>query len=382
MIYLDHNATSPLRPEAAVAVTRASQTGGNPSSVHARGRAARAMVEEAREAVAKLAGARAQDVIFTSGGTEANALALYGAVYGALEAEARITRIFVSAIEHPAVLANAAAIAERVAGVRMAEIPVAVDGIVDVEALRVMLREGKGRTLVCVMAANNETGVVQPLDQIAKHVRDAGALLLVDAVQAAGKIPLAFDADYLVMSGHKIGALEGVGALIVKDGAPLSPLVAGGGQERGKRGGTQNLVGIASFGAAASVAVTLGDMARQTALRDRFESELTRRWPQTVVFGAKAPRLGNTSNFAIPGVTAETALMALDLDGICVSSGAACSSGKVRASHVLTAMGVADDLASGAMRVSFGWNSEDTDPDAMLASLDKLVSRNRSRAAA
>jgi cysteine desulfurase len=382
MIYLDHNATSPLRPEAAAAVTRASEIGGNPSSVHARGRAARAVVEEAREAVAKLAGARAQDVIFTSGGTEANALALYGAVYGALEAEARITRIFVSAIEHPAVLANAAAIAERVAGVRMAEIPVTADGIVDVEALRVMLREGKGRTLVCVMAANNETGVVQPLDQIAKHVRDAGALLLVDAVQAAGKIPLALDADYLVMSGHKIGALEGVGALIVKDGAPLSPLVAGGGQERGKRGGTQNLVGIASFGAAASVAATLGDMARQTALRDRFEPELMHRWPQTVVFGAKAPRLGNTSNFAIPGITAETALMALDLDGICVSSGAACSSGKVRASHVLTAMSIADDLASGAMRVSFGWNSKDTDADAMLASLDKLVSRVRPRVAA
>ena len=382
MIYLDHNATSPLRPEASAAVTRASAIGGNPSSVHAAGRAARAVVEEARESVAKLVGARAQDVIFTSGGTEANALALYGAVYGALEAEARITRIFVSAIEHPAVLANATAIAERVAGVRVAEIPVTVDGIVDVEALRVMLREGKGRTLVCVMAANNETGVVQPLDQIAKHVRDAGALLLVDAVQAAGKIPLAFDADYLVMSGHKIGALEGVGALIVKDGAPLSPLVAGGGQERGKRGGTQNLAGIASFGAAASVAGKLDDMARQATLRDRFESELMHRWPQTVVFGAIVPRLGNTSNFAVPGVTAETALMALDLDGICVSSGAACSSGKVRASHVLTAMGVADDLASGALRVSFGWNSKESDADAMLASLDKLVSRARSRVAA
>ena len=382
MIYLDHNATSPLRPEASAAVTRAGEIGGNPSSVHARGRAARAMVEDAREAVAKLAGARAQDVIFTSGGTEANALALYGAVYGALEAEARITRIFVSAIEHPAVRANAVAIAVRVAGVRLAEIPVTADGIVDTEALRVLLREGKGRTLVCVMAANNETGVIQPLAEIAKHVRDAGALLLIDAVQAAGKIPLAFDADYLVMSGHKIGALAGTGALIVKEGAPLSPLVAGGGQERGLRGGTQNLVGIASFGAAASIATTLGDMARQTALRDRFESEVTRRWPQTVVFGAKAPRLGNTSNFAIPGVTAETALMALDLDGICVSSGAACSSGKVRASHVLTAMGIADEIASGALRVSFGWNSKESDADAMLASLDKLVSRVHPRVAA
>jgi len=382
MIYLDHNATSPLRPEAAVAMTRASEIGGNPSSVHARGRAARAVVEDAREAVAKLAGARTQDVIFTSGGTEANALALYGAVYGSLEAEARITRIFVSAIEHPAVLANAAAIAERVAGVRMAEIPVTADGIVDVEALRAMLREGKGRTLVCVMAANNETGVVQPLDQIAKHIRDAGALLLVDGVQAAGKIPLAFDADYLVMSGHKIGALEGIGCLIAKEGAPLSPLVAGGGQERGKRGGTQNLAGIASFGAAASAAASLGDMPRQTALRDRFEAELIRRWPQTIVFGARARRLGNTSNFAIPRVAAETALMALDLDGLCVSSGAACSSGKVKASHVLSAMDVADDIAAGALRVSFGWNSTDSDADALLASLDKLVARANPRAAA
>src|SRR5580698_6697229 len=207
MIYLDHNATSPLRPEASAAVTRASEIGGNPSSVHARGRAARAVVEDAREAVAKLGGARAQDVIFTSGGTEANALALYGAVYGALEAEARITRIFVSAIEHPAVRANATAIAERVAGVRVAETPVTADGIVDAEALRVMLREGKGRTLVCVMAANNETGVIQPLAEIAKHVRDAGALLLVDAVQVAGKIALGIDADYVSVSGHKIGAL-------------------------------------------------------------------------------------------------------------------------------------------------------------------------------
>jgi cysteine desulfurase len=340
------------------------------------------VVEEARDAVAKLAGARAQDVVFTSGGTEANALALYGAVYGALEADARITRIFVSAIEHSAVLANAAAIAERVAGVRVAEIPVTGDGVVDVEALRVMLREGKGRTLVCVMAANNETGVIQPLDEITKHARDAGALLLVDAVQAAGKIALDVDADYVSVSGHKIGALEGTGAVIVKEGAPLSPLIAGGGQERGKRGGTQNVIGIASFGAAASVAGKFEDMPRQTGLRDRFESEIARRWPEAIVFGAKASRLGNTSNFAIPSLSAETALMALDLDGICVSSGSACSSGKVKPSHVLKAMGVADDLAGGALRVSFGWNSKDTDADALLASLDKLVSRGRPRVAA
>ena len=380
MTYLDHNATSPLRPEAAAAMARA---GGNPSSVHAQGRSARAVVEEARDAVAKLVGSRVEEVIFTSGGTEANAHALYGAVHGALEAEARITRIFVSAIEHKSVLATAAAIGERVAGVRVAEIPVTADGVVDVEALRVLLREGKGRALVCVMAANNETGVIQPLDAIAKHVRDAGALLLVDAVQAAGKIALDVDADYLTLSGHKFGALTGTGALIVKDGAPFAPLVAGGGQERGRRAGTENVAGIASLGAAASVVAKRDDIARQTALRDRFESEMLRRWPETIVFGARSPRLHNTSNFALPGVTAETAMMALDLDGVMVSSGSACSSGKVKPSHVLQAMGVSEETALRGLRVSFGWNSKDTDVDAVLASVGKLVARaSLARAAA
>jgi cysteine desulfurase len=382
MIYLDHNATSPLRAEAGLAVARALAIGGNPSSVHAAGRAARAIVEEARDAVAKLAGARTEDVIFTSGGTEANALALWGAIYGALEAEARITRIFVSAIEHPSVLANAAAIAERVAGVRMMEILATADGVIDVEALRVMLREGKGRTLVCVMAANNETGVVQPLDAVAKLVREAKALLLVDAVQAAGKIPLAFDADYLTLSAHKLGGLEGAGALIVRESAPLAPVMAGGGQERGRRAGTENLAGIASFGAAAKAAATRSDVAKWQSLRNRFEQELRKRWTNAVVFGTGAPRIANTSNFTIPGISAETALMALDLDGVCVSSGAACSSGKVKSSHVLKAMGVADDLAAGALRISFGWNSQESDVDALLASLDKFVSRARSRVAA
>jgi cysteine desulfurase len=381
MIYLDHNATSPLRPEAEAAVARALAIGGNPSSVHAAGRAARAIVEEARDAVAKLAGARAEDVIFTSGGTEANALALWGAVYGGLQAEARITRIFVSAIEHPSVLANAAAIAERVPGVRMMEIPATADGVIDLEALRVM-REGKGRTLVCVMAANNETGVVQPLAAVAKLVSEAKALLLVDAVQAAGKMPLAFDADYLTLSAHKLGGLQGAGALIVKGSAPFAPMIAGGGQERGHRAGTENLTGIASFGAAAKAAATFSDVAKWQSLRDCFEQELQKRVPGAVVFGAAAPRLANTSNFAIPGISAETALMALDLDGVCISSGAACSSGKVRPSHVLKAMGVADDLASSALRVSFGWDSQASDVDALLASLDRFVSRARSRVAA
>jgi cysteine desulfurase len=382
MVYLDHNASSPLRPESKAAMERAVAVGGNPSSVHGAGRAARALIEAARQDVADLFGARADDVIFTSGGTEANALALWGAVYGALEAEARLTRIFVSAIEHPSVLANAAMIAERMAGVRVAEIPATADGMIDAEALRVMLREGKGRTLVCAMAANNETGAIQPLAEITKHVRDAGALLMVDAVQAAGKIDCAFDADYSTLSGHKLGALQGIGALIVKNGAPFAPLIAGGGQERSRRGGTENVAGIASLGAAATIAAKREDATRQTQLRDRFESELLRLWPDTIIFGARAPRICNTSNFAIPGVVAETALMALDLDGVCVSSGAACSSGKVAPSHVLKAMGVADVAAKAALRVSFGWNSDMHDVDRALAALDKFVARARPRVAA
>lgn len=378
MTYLDYNATAPLRPEPAAAIAGALSLSGNPSSAHAAGRAARATVERAREQVAKLCGARAQDVIFTSGGTEANVVALWGAVHGALDAEARLTRLFVSAIEHASVLANAANIAERVAGVRCDQIPVTADGVIDAEALRVMLREGKGRTLVAVMAANNETGVIQPLEDVAKLVEDAGAVLLVDAVQAAGKIRIdtaAFGADYLSLSAHKIGGPQGAGALIVRDGAPFATFMLGGGQERGRRGGTENVAGIAGFGAAAEIAAELGDVSRLASLRDRFEAELARRFPCTIVFGARAPRICNTSNFAIPGIAAETALMALDLDRVMVSSGAACSSGKVRPSHVLKAMGIADEIVRGGLRVSFGWNSTEQDVETALAALGRLVSR-------
>ena len=352
--------------------------GGNPSSVHGAGRAARAIVERAREQVAALAGARAQDVIFTSGGTEANALALWGAIQGAAEAGARITRLFVSAIEHDSVLANAAAVAERVSGVRLEAIPVTADGVVDLEALRVLLREGKGRALVAVMAANNETGVIQPLADVNVLLKEHEGYLLVDAVQVAGKIALELSqADYVSFSAHKIGGPQGEGALIVREGALLSPTILGGGQERGRRAGTENVPGIAGFGAAANVATGL-----TSALRDRFETELKKIVPDVVIFGANAPRLPNTSNFALPDIAAETAVMALDLDGVMVSSGSACSSGKVRASHVLRAMGVPEALASCALRISFGWNSAEADVEAALASISHLLTRVRSRAAA
>ncbi|MGD0144030.1 MAG: cysteine desulfurase family protein [Rhizomicrobium sp.] len=384
MTYLDHNATSPLRPEAREAMSRAMGTGGNPSSVHRAGRAARALVEEARDKVAALVHARAQDVIFTSGGTEANALALWGAVHGAADAEARITRLFVSAIEHDSVTANADAIAERMPGVRLQTIAVTRSGIVDTENLRVLLREGKGRALVAVMFANNETGAIQPLEQVTKLAKEAGALLFVDAIQAAGKLDIDFvalGADYLTLSAHKLGGPQGAGALIVKDGAPFAAQILGGGQERGKRAGTENVVGIAGFGAAAEASSRdLGSQPRIELLRDRFEHGLKQIVPDAIVFGET--RLGNTSNFALPGVAAETAVIALDLDGVMASSGAACSSGKVKPSHVLRAMGVSEELARCALRVSFGWNSTEQDADAALASLHKLVSRTRSRAAA
>ncbi len=379
MAYLDHNATSPVRAEVRQAADRALAMGGNASSVHAGGRAARALIEQARAQVAALAGARSEDVIFTSGGTEANALALWGAVQGAADMDARLTRLFVSSIEHESVLANAASLAERFAGLRLETIPVTADGVADLEALRLLLREGKGRALIALMAANNETGVVQPVAEAAALAREAGALLFADCVQAAGKIALA-QADYLTLSAHKIGGPQGVGALILREGAPFAARTLGGGQERGRRAGTENLSGIAGFGAAAEIAAR--EIGRCAALRDRFETGLMRLAPEAVIFGANEARLANTSNFALPGMTAETALMALDLDGVMMSSGAACSSGKVKPSHVLRAMGVGEELARCALRASFGWNSQEADADAALVSLNNLLTRARSRAAA
>ena len=375
MHYLDHNATSPLRPEARAMMERALSIGGNPSSVHGAGRDARAMIEHAREQVAGLVGTRARDVIFTSGGTEANALALRGAIEGALEANERITRLFVSSIEHDSVLANATAIAERVPGLRIETIPVSPDGVVDLETLRVKLREGKGRALVAAMAANNETGVMQPIAELSVLAREASALLLIDAVQVVGKVETHLvAADYISLSAHKIGGPQGVGALVVRDGAPFACQTLGGGQENGMRAGTENVSGIAGFGAAAHVA-----RAAPAQLRDRFERQLPK---FAVVFGSAVARLPNTSNFALPGIAAESAVMALDLDGVMVSSGAACSSGKVKPSHVLKAMGVPDDLARCALRVSFGWNSTEEDVDAAIDSIARMVARVGKREAA
>jgi cysteine desulfurase len=378
MHYLDHNATSPLRPESLSAMTHALEVSGNPSSIHAHGRAARWLVEEARMKVAELAHARPDAVIFTSGATESNNLALFGAIEGSLaEGQTRITRVFVSAIEHASVLATADRLAERFPWLRVSHLPVTADGVIDLEALRVALREGKGRALVAVMAANNETGVVQPIAEVSKLVREAGGLLLVDAVPAAGKIALDFAlCDYMTLSAHKIGGPQGSGALLAADGTPLAPQLVGGGQQKGLRAGTENLSGIAGFGAAAHAVLDgEGERARIAHLRDHFETGLKQAVPAAVIFGAGQTRLCSTSCFVIPGLTAETALIGLDLDGVMMSSGSTCSSGKVSVSHVLAAMGVEEGLAACALRASFGWSSAMSDVNAALQSLVKLRER-------
>ena len=378
MHYLDHNATSPLRPESLTAITHALALGGNPSSVHAKGRAARAVMDEAREKVARLAGAKPDQVIFTSGATEANNLALFGAVEGSLaEGQTRVTRIFVSAIEHASVLATAERLAERFPWLRVQHLVVTADGVVDLEGLRVALREGKGRALVAVMAANNETGVIQPVAQVSMLVREANALLLVDAVPAAGKIELDFTlCDYMVLSAHKIGGPQGSGVLVARETAPLQPQLVGGGQQKGLRAGCENLSGIAGFGAAAhALADGEGERARIAHLRDHFETALKQAVPEAVIFGVTQDRLCSTSCFAIPGLAAETALIGLDLDGVQMSSGSTCSSGKVAVSHVLSAMGVEGALAAGGLRASFGWSSRMEDVSAAVASLVKLRER-------
>ena len=350
-----------LRPEAREAVLAALETGGNPSSVHGAGRVARRLVEQAREQVAALVGAMPREVVFTSGGTEANVLALSPALGDVL---------LVSAIEHPSVRAGG-----RFAAVE--EIPVKADGVVDLDALKRRLASAS-RPLVSIMLANNETGVVQPVAQAAELVHAAGGLLHVDAVQGPGRIDCDFralGADLMTLSAHKIGGPQGAGALIKRDTLDLDAQMKGGGQERGARAGTENVPGIAGFGAAAAAAGRnwRDEAARTALLRDRLESGLKAIAPQAVIYGEGAARLPNTTLFAVPGVKAETAVIALDLEGVAVSSGAACSSGKVTPSHVLAAMGVTADLTRGAIRLSLGHSSTEAEIEAFLKAWAKLA---------
>jgi cysteine desulfurase len=388
MIYFDHNATAPLRPEAKATMLRVLERSGNPSSVHAAGRAAHKLIEDAREQVAAFAGAKPGDVIFTSGGTEANALALRGAVAGALDAENRFTRLFMAATAHDSALSVARELAEKTPGLVLTIVPVNEHGRIDPLVFRSLLMNGKGRVLVSLIFVNNETGVIEDVAGLAAILRKEGgegALLHVDAV-SSGYSPVRFSAwgaDYLSLASHKIGGPQGAGALIVREGAPLSPLFNGS-QEMRRRAGTQNVIGIAGFGAAARALQANFDAESEHvgALRTYFEESLRNMEPNAVVFGTHEVRQKNLSCFAIPQLQAENTLMALDLDGICVSSGAACSSGKVSPSHVLEAMGVDESLARCALRVSFGPEHGVVEIDTLMNAFHRLMGRKLALAAA
>jgi cysteine desulfurase len=369
-VYLDWNATTPLRPEAKAAMTAAWGLSGNPSSVHAEGRQARRLVEEARAAVAGAVGAVPRNVVFTSGGTEANTLALSPALHTG--SSAPLQRLLISAVEHPSVMAGG-----RFAPEAIGKIAVSSSGVVDLGDLRTRLAAGPP-ALVSIMAANNETGALQPIHEAAQIVHEAGGLLHVDAIQALGKIPLdikGIGADLLTLSGHKIGGPKGVGALVIADSAAhVEPLLRGGGQERGHRAGTENVNGIAGFGVAVKAAMEAmaSDRPRLEALRSRLEAGL-RQTQGAIIFAEDAPRLPNTTLFTVPGLRAETAVIGFDLEGVAVSSGSACSSGKVQPSHVLEAMGFVPSLAQGAVRLSLGWSTTEADIESCLQAWRKLA---------
>jgi cysteine desulfurase len=364
--YLDWNATAPLRDEARAAMQAVLAQCGNPSSVHRAGRNARAMLETARAQVAALVGVRPPSIVFTSGGSEANAMALAGF-------PAR--RLIVSAIEHDSVRA----------ALNVTAIPAKPDGTADLGALARMLAADPRPALVSLMAANNETGAIQDIAEASRLAHRHGALLHCDAVQAVGKIPFDFTAlacDLATISAHKLGGPQGIGALVIAPGLDLAPLIRGGGQERGRRAGTENLSGIVGFGAAAEAAMmALEAYGRIAALRDLAERRLFAIAPDAVIHAAGTPRLANTLCVSMPGVAASTQIMALDLAGVMVSAGSACSSGKVKRSHVLEAMGVASPVAESAIRISLGWRTTEAEIEHLIEAWGALYARTRASAA-
>lgn len=375
-LYLDHNATTPLRPEARTAMLAALDAGANASSIHAEGRAARAAIETARGQIAALVGARPAEVVFASGGSEAAALALTPRIGGAGEAFARL---IVSAGEHPCLLDG-----HRFPTETVARAPLAPDGRIDLDALAALI--AGERVMLALQAANNETGVIQPVAEAAALVHTYGGLVVCDAVQMAGKAPfdmIALGVDLAILSGHKLGGPLGAGALIF--GRPglhvAEPLLRGGGQERGARAGTENAPAIAGFGAAAAAAgaAMAAEAARLAEIRDGIETDIRALAPEAVFFGAETARLPHVSAFAIPGVGAEFLLMALDMAGVAVSSGSACSSGKVKASHVLAAMGVSPEIAKCAIRVSLGWTNGEADRAGFMAALGPILVKLKAR---
>jgi cysteine desulfurase len=357
-IYLDYNATQPIKPAVRDAMIDVLAGPTNASSVHRLGQAARALVEQARSSVAASIGAEPGQILFTSGATEANATVLAGT---------GLRHVLVSAVEHPSVRAFPGA----------AVVPVDGNGVIDLSALDRMLAELGEPALVSVMLANNETGVIQPVAEAARIVHANGGLLHSDAAQAPGRIAVdvhALDADLMTLSAHKMAGPQGAGALYIRDGLTLAPLLRGGGQEKRRRGGTENVAAIVGFGVAADLAATGPDL---TALRDSLEGRLAATAPDMTVHGALAPRIGNTSCFGSPGLSAETALIALDLAGIAVSSGAACSSGAVEPSPVLLAMGVPETRAREAIRVSLGWATTAEEVDHLVESWSIVYRRTK-----
>lgn len=358
-IYLDYNATAPIRPEVLDLVTTIMGEVGNASSVHEFGRRARKYVEDARAQVAALCTVTPEQVIFTSGATESINTVLCGY---------RDKRVLISAIEHPAVIA-AAPHAEI--------IPVTGDGLVDLDAYKKILTDGEPPALVSIMLVNSEIGVIQPVAEMAALAHEHGALFHTDAVQGAGRLDInmhTLDADFMSLSAHKMSGPQGVGAIISREGIELSKFMLGGGQEKNCRAGTHNTAGIAGMGLAAELALKhMPHYKEIQKLRDYLESEIHKISNKAIIYGENAPRVGNTSNIGLPSVPAQTQMMMLDLDRIAVSSGSACSSGSFKPSHVLTAMGVKEDAAKSALRISMGWATTAADVDAFLNSWKKLI---------
>lgn len=373
--YLDYNATAPLRPEAKAAILEALAAPANPSSVHRFGRAARALASRARGQVAALVGAEPKRVVFTSGGTEANNLAFRLAIR-----QGGVKALVVSAIEHDSVLRPARLLAAEL-GLPLREVPAGPDGVVPAGAIAAALAALPRPALVALMLANNETGAIQPVAEVTRLAHEAGALVLCDAVQAAGKIPVdlaALACDFLTLSAHKLGGPTGVGALVLRDDWTPAPLLAGGGQELGMRAGTENLSGIAGFGAAAEAARLALPLEgpRLATLRDRLQGQMLAACPSALVHAGEVARLPNTLCIGLPGMPAETQVMALDLAGVAVSAGSACSSGKVTPSHVLTAMGLPEASAREALRFSLGWASTLEDVERAAAAWIALANKN------
>jgi cysteine desulfurase len=367
-IYFDNNASQPLWQKAREAMLSALDNTGNPSSIHHEGRAARKIIEQARADVAALAGAAPSDVVFTSGGTEANNLAMNAT------APLGCTSLIISAIEHPSVSAAAHA-----TGLPVHELPVTAGGAVSPETLAEVLATTPGPALVAIMLANNETGVIQPVAELARLTHAAGGFLHCDAVQAAAHMPpdmALLGADMLSLSAHKLGGPQGAGALVLACGMEIKAQIMGGGQEQGRRGGTENTAGIAGFGAAASLAVgTISKSRGLEILRDRLESRLKAMVPGVIIAGDTERRLPNTTLAILPGFRAETVIIALDLDGIAVSAGSACSSGKVGVSPVLTAMGFDDTTARSAIRISLGRQNTERETSIFIDTLSDIVQR-------